>query len=51
MGEVALGRALPVARRHRDEWRKSPPPAKALPSNIERHVFDDVRITAYRLAA
>jgi hypothetical protein len=42
----------PPALIHRGEqWRKPPKTAKTLPLNIERRVFADSRVTAYRLSA
>ena len=41
----------------RSQWKAMPPsrrhvrPAKTLPTNLERRVFPDTQITAYRLAA
>jgi hypothetical protein len=49
-GHMTLGGALPVALYQEDEWHKPPHSAKALPGNIERRLFPDVNITAYRLA-
>ena len=34
-----------------DQWTKPEKPVKTLPRNIERRVFPDTQITAYRLAA
>jgi len=33
------------------QWTKPAKSAKALPTNVERRVFPDTQITAYRLAA
>ena len=37
--------------RRGDQWTKLAKSAKTLPTNPERRVFADTRITAYRLAA
>ena len=50
-GHMACGGALPAALYQGEEWHKPPRSAKALPRNIERRVFADTRVTAYRLAA
>jgi len=50
-GHMTLGGAPPVALYQGDEWHKPPRSAKVLPGNIERRLFPDVRVTAYRLAA
>jgi transposase InsO family protein len=50
-GHMACGGALPAALYQGEEWHKPPHSAKAVLGNIERHVFRDVRVTAYRLAA
>jgi len=34
-----------------DEWSKPPKTAKTLPTAVERRVFAETRVTAYRLAA
>jgi len=49
-GHMTLGGAPPVALYYGDEWHKPPRSAKTLPGNIERRLFPDVNITAYRLA-
>lgn len=50
-GHMTLGGAPPAAVHQGNEWHKPPRSAKALPGNVERRLFPDVNITAYRLAA
>jgi transposase InsO family protein len=50
-GHAALGGALPEATHRGEQWHKPEKSAKTLPGNVERRVFADTQITAYRLAA
>jgi len=50
-GHTTLGGALPSVIHRGGQWTKPAKSAKALPTNLERHVFADTGITAYRLAA
>jgi hypothetical protein len=50
-GHMILDGALPRALYQGEEWHKPPRTAKALPGNIERRLFPDVNVTAYRLPA
>ena len=50
-GHTTLGGAVPSVIHRGEQWTKPEKSAKALPPNIERRVFADTRITAYRLAA
>ena len=50
-GHTTLGGALPSVIHRGEQWAKPAKSAKALPSTVERRVFADTRITAYRLAA
>ena len=50
-GHATLGGAVPSMIHRGEQWSKPEKSAKVLPSTIERRVFPDTRITAYRLAA
>jgi len=50
-GHATLGGALPAVIHRGEQWSRPPKSAKALPADVERRVFADTRITAYRLAA
>jgi transposase InsO family protein len=50
-GHATLGGAVPSVIHRGEQWAKPEKSAKALPPNIERRVFPDTQITAYRLAA
>ena len=50
-GHATLGGALPEVIHRGEQWTKPEKSAKTLPPNIERRVFPDTQITAYRLAA
>jgi len=50
-GHAKLGGALPAVVHRGEQWTRPEKSAKAIPANIERRVFADTRITAYRLAA
>ena len=50
-GHMTLGGAPPAALHQGDEWHKPPRSAKTRPGNIERRLFPDVNVIAYRLAA
>jgi transposase InsO family protein len=50
-GHATLGGALPSVIHRGEEWTKPAKFEKALPADVERRVFSDTRITAYRLAA
>jgi len=50
-GHMTLDGATPASVHRGEQWQKPDRSAKALPHRVERHVFPDVRITAYRLAA
>ena len=50
-GHTTLGGAVPSMIHRGRQWTKPAKSVKALPTNLERHVFPDTRITAYRLAA
>jgi hypothetical protein len=50
-GHTTLGGALPSMIHRGRQWTKPAKSAKALPTNLERRIFADTRITAYRLAA
>jgi transposase InsO family protein len=50
-GHARLGGASPAVVHRGEQWRKPEKSAKTLPLNIERRVFADTQITAYRLAA
>ncbi len=50
-GHMALGGAVPSLIHQGEHWQKPDCSAKTLPRSIQRRVFSDVRITAYRLAA
>jgi hypothetical protein len=47
----ALSRPTAHVIHRRLQWNKPAKSAKALPTNLERRVFADTRIIAYRLAA
>ena len=50
-GHATLGGAIPSVIHGGEQWHKPEKPAKTLPVNLERRVFFDTQITAYRLAA
>jgi transposase InsO family protein len=50
-GHMKLGGARPGPIHRGERWERPGRSAKALPRNIQRRFFSDVRITAYRLAA
>jgi transposase InsO family protein len=50
-GHMRLGGAMPSAVHRGERWERPDRSAKALPQNIQRRFFPDVRITGYRLAA
>ena len=50
-GHTTLSGAPPAVIYRREQWSKPPKTAKMLPLAIERRVFAETRITAYRLAA
>jgi len=50
-GHTTLRGALPAAIHRGDWWTTPPRSAKTLPHNLERRLFPDTAITAYRLAA
>jgi transposase InsO family protein len=50
-GHATLGGAVPSVIHRGERWTRPGKSAKRLPINIERRVFADARITAYRLAA
>ena len=50
-GHATLDGAVPVLIYQDEEWRKPVKSAKEIPISIERRVFADTGITAYRLAA
>ena len=50
-GHATLGGAVPAVIHRGEQWTKPAKSAKTLPPNIERRLFPDTQITAYRLAA
>ena len=50
-GHATLGGAVPEVIHRGGQWTKPEKSAKTLPPNIERRLFPDTQITAYRLAA
>ena len=50
-GHTTLGGAVPAVMHCGEQWNKPEKSAKTLPVTLERRVFADTRITAYRLAA
>jgi transposase InsO family protein len=50
-GYTKLGGAVPSVIHRGEQWSKPEKSAKTLPPHIERRVFADTQITAYRLAA
>jgi transposase InsO family protein len=50
-GHGRLGGAVPACIHRGEQWTKPLRSAKAVPAAIERRVFADARVTAYRLAA
>ena len=50
-GHATLGGAVPSVIHRGGQWTRPEKSAKTLPINIERRVFADTQITAYRLAA
>jgi len=50
-GHTTLGGAIPAVMYRGGRWDKPEKSAKTLPPNIERRVFPDTQVTAYRLAA
>lgn len=50
-GHMTLGGAPPIVVHQGQQWQKPERSAKVLPLAIERRVFKDTRVTAYRLFA
>ena len=50
-GHATLGGAVPAVLHRGEQWTRPEKSAKTLPADIERRVFADTQITAYRLAA
>jgi hypothetical protein len=50
-GHATPGGAVPAVIHRGEQWTKPERSAKTLPPNVERRVFPDTKITAYRLAA
>jgi transposase InsO family protein len=50
-GHTTLGGGVPAVMYRGERWDKPEKSAKTLPTNLERRVFPDTQITAYRLAA
>jgi transposase InsO family protein len=50
-GHTTLGGAVPAVMYRGGRWHKPEKSAKTLPTNLERRVFPDTQIIAYRLAA
>jgi transposase InsO family protein len=50
-GHTTLGGAAPAMVHRGERWNRPEKSAKTLPTNLERRVFPDTQITAYRLAA
>jgi len=50
-GHATLGGAPPAAIYRGQQWSRPEKSAKALPTRVERRVFAETQITAYRLAA
>jgi transposase InsO family protein len=50
-GHAKLGGARPSVIHRGEQWTRPEKSAKTVPAGIERRVFADTRITAYRLAA
>jgi transposase InsO family protein len=50
-GHATLGGAVPAVIHRGEQWAKPAKSAKTVPATIERRVFADTQITAYRLAA
>ncbi len=50
-GHARLGGAVPAVIHRGEQWTRPEKSAKTLPADIERRVFADTQITAYRLAA
>ncbi len=50
-GHATLGGAVPEVIHRGEQWTKPEKSAKMLPPNLERRVFADTQITAYRRAA
>jgi transposase InsO family protein len=50
-GHTTLGGAVPSVIHRGEQWTKPEKSAKTLPPNIERRLFPDTQIIAYRLAA
>ena len=50
-GHATLGGAVPQVIHRGEQWKKPEKSAKAVPATIERLLFPDTQITAYRLAA
>lgn len=46
-----LGEAIPSIIHRGGQWKKPDRSARTLPANLERRVFPDTQITAYRRAA
>jgi transposase InsO family protein len=50
-GHATLGGAVPSLIHRGGRWSKPEQSAKTLPTNLQRRLFPDTQITAYRLAA
>jgi transposase InsO family protein len=50
-GHMRLAGAVPAVRYRGERWDRPEKSAKTLPTDLERRLFPDTRITAYRLAA
>jgi transposase InsO family protein len=50
-GHSTIGGAMPAVIHRGDRWQRPDRSAKALPDAIERRLFPDTRVTAFRLAA
>jgi putative transposase len=50
-GHTTLGGAIPSVVHRGEHWDRPEKSAKAVPATIERRIFADTQITAYRLAA
>ena len=50
-GHATLGGAVPEMIHRGEQWTKPEKSAKVIPTSVERRVFADTQITAYRLAA
>ena len=50
-GHTTLGGTVPAVMYRGERWERPEKSAKTLPTNLQRRVFADTQITAYRLAA